>query len=414
MLAQSLTGSLVIAPLGLPAIAAVTGLSFWELLAIIVAHTAWRVVSRALLLERIRGSAAAFHVMVLGNAIVGSGVMVALVIAAGDPMSVLWVAPVMYATMNGGLREFAPSIALHIVHVGTALSSIPIFLAMGAPVGASIGGPLVGAAFCLFGYHYLADVTSAMRAQRRAQEEEIDAARARIAELERKRLMRDLHDTVGSALGVTALYAQLLEEHAEDPEVLRDTARALRETAQGGLGDLRGGLEALDPATSDVAELAASLEWLGARACAAAGGSISVHCRRGGETPLAGPVRVAMVRIFQESVANALRHGGAAHVAVTIDAGPRELVMRIEDDGRGFDDAAVHPRGRGVRGIRERCEELGGEARIESAPGQGATVSVALPLSVLLVAGSPENASDGGSGTQRGAAQRPSGARVIR
>ncbi len=374
-----LTYPLVGLVLGHPAIAAETGVSRGELLAILLGHFAYRVVTRLFVVPHVRASKPMFDLLVAGNALSGSGFATALVVASGDPSTILWVAPVMYATMNGALADFEPSIALHAIHVGVALAAVPIFLATGAPVGWSIAGPVIAAGFCALGYHHVATHARAMRLQRRAKESEVEAVRAQLAELERKRLMRDLHDSVGSALGVTALYAQLLEDHADDPAVLRNIASALRETARSGLGDLRGMLEALDPAASDVRSLAASLEWLGSRACEAIGATITVRCTRGCEASLPGGVRVALVRIFQEALANALRHGAAAQVRVDIQASLGSVRMRLEDDGRGF---APHgaTRGKGLRGMRERAEELGGRARIESAPGAGTRIEIELPL----------------------------------
>jgi signal transduction histidine kinase len=62
---------------------------------------------------------------------------------------------------------------------------------------------------------------------------------------------------------------------------------------------------------------------------------------------------------------------------------PDELRLDVRDDGAGFDPAAPRPaelRGHGLRGLRERAETLGGRAEIESAPGEGTSVSVSFPL----------------------------------
>ncbi|HEY8431129.1 MAG TPA: sensor histidine kinase [Sandaracinaceae bacterium] len=396
-------GALVYVPLGLvlghPAIAGATGLSRGEIATILAAHFAYRVLCRAFVVPRVRASKRAFDLLVLANALTGAGAATAMVVATGDPSSLLWVAPVMYAMMNGALAEFEPSIVLHLVHVGVALAAIPVFLATGAPAGGSVAGPVVAAVFCAVGYHHVASFSNAMREQRKAKEREVEAMRERLAELERKRLVRDLHDSIGSALGVTALYAQLLEDHADEPATLRSVGRALRETAQSGLGDLRGMLEALDPAGSDVRSLAASLEWLGARAAGATGARVEVRCTEGGQTPLSGGVRVALVRIFQEALANALRHGRAECVRATLDARSGAVTMSVADDGSGF-AVGEATRGKGLRGIAERAEELGGWASIESAPGAGTRVLVELPLDprgARALAPAPARAGGGGA-----------------
>ncbi|HEY0417266.1 MAG TPA: sensor histidine kinase [Gaiellaceae bacterium] len=94
--------------------------------------------------------------------------------------------------------------------------------------------------------------------------------------------------------------------------------------------------------------------------------------------------RIAVVRIVQEALSNIREHSGATRVRVVLDATPRGLALRVEDDGRGFDvtetAAAAARRGRmGLVGMGERVRLLGGVFSIESAPGAGATVLASIP-----------------------------------
>jgi signal transduction histidine kinase len=89
-----------------------------------------------------------------------------------------------------------------------------------------------------------------------------------------------------------------------------------------------------------------------------------------------------LYRIAQESLSNAARHAEARTVSVTLARTPDAYArLRVEDDGRGFDDAqAVRDDAFGVLGMRERAVALGGTLVIEGRPGEGTRVEVTVPL----------------------------------
>jgi signal transduction histidine kinase len=99
-----------------------------------------------------------------------------------------------------------------------------------------------------------------------------------------------------------------------------------------------------------------------------------------GDVSLAPAAEHAVLRIIQEALGNAARHGDPK----TIRVGLRELngavTVEIRDDGRGFDPAeAAERRGMGLALMRERVTELGGSFRLDTAPGDGAAIMVRLP-----------------------------------
>lgn len=92
------------------------------------------------------------------------------------------------------------------------------------------------------------------------------------------------------------------------------------------------------------------------------------------------PHLLAMVR---EGVSNALQHAGGTCVAVTLRQEGEQAVLRIEDDGRGFDGAQLTDgRGRGLANVRARAARIGGQAQVQSAPGRGTSVLIHFPLEV--------------------------------
>ena len=101
--------------------------------------------------------------------------------------------------------------------------------------------------------------------------------------------------------------------------------------------------------------------------------------------PVALPTQVAaaLLRTARGALANVQEHAEAQRVALTLTHHSDEVVLDVRDDGRGFDPAQARSRGtrgRGLAGIRDRAAALGGAAYVESAPGEGTTVSVHLPI----------------------------------
>jgi signal transduction histidine kinase len=100
-----------------------------------------------------------------------------------------------------------------------------------------------------------------------------------------------------------------------------------------------------------------------------------------GETrPLPAGTEVVALRACQEALTNARKHaGGSATVGICLAYADEALTLSVRDDGRGFDPAAVSG-GYGLTGLRARATEVGGTARVRSAPGDGTTVTVCLPV----------------------------------
>jgi signal transduction histidine kinase len=91
---------------------------------------------------------------------------------------------------------------------------------------------------------------------------------------------------------------------------------------------------------------------------------------------------VSLYRIVQESVNNMLKHAGATEAAVTLRRKPQELLLTIRDNGKGFSPSQIDASGPGfgLAGMNERVRILGGMIAIESAPGEGATITVRIPI----------------------------------
>jgi signal transduction histidine kinase len=107
----------------------------------------------------------------------------------------------------------------------------------------------------------------------------------------------------------------------------------------------------------------------------------------------AATLETTLYRIVQEALTNVLKHSGATRVSLIVKRGKGELLAIIEDDGRGFDRAAVMQassarRQLGLRGMEERAALAGGQLDIETAVGAGTAIYVHLPLPPDAVEGS--------------------------
>jgi len=90
-----------------------------------------------------------------------------------------------------------------------------------------------------------------------------------------------------------------------------------------------------------------------------------------------------LFRVAQEALNNVVKHAEARHVHIALSVEAGLALLRIADDGRGFDPTSVSPAGpggQGLPGMRERTAAAGGRLELESAPGQGTQLRLTLPL----------------------------------
>ncbi|MBK8010926.1 MAG: sensor histidine kinase [Deltaproteobacteria bacterium] len=203
---------------------------------------------------------------------------------------------------------------------------------------------------------------------------------------ERRRVARDLHDTVAQDLSALRLEIERMVPHAKDAGVraslsmLESRSQEMLETVRGILGNLR--LSMLENLG-----LVAALKWLLDR--------IERETKIRTHFLLDGPefVRLdyhsslALFRILQESLQNVVQHADADHVFVTLKTGSEEIEMLIEDDGSGFDVSSrlkkrteTDLRGFGLVGMEERARSVGGRIELTSAPSEGTSVKVTIPF----------------------------------
>lgn len=190
----------------------------------------------------------------------------------------------------------------------------------------------------------------------------------------RDRILRDMHDEVGSGLGAIGLLSQFAHE---------------------GTGDARADMAEIHRLSQELNESLRDLVWLSgaeeetvgdlgrrlARTASAVLPGIGTRVEVRGEgvaRKLSMQARRELMLFAKEALHNAGTHAGARQVTIALEAGARRLRLEVRDDGMGF-DADTTRAGTGLRGMRARAASLGGRLEIESAPGKGTRVAMELP-----------------------------------
>lgn len=204
----------------------------------------------------------------------------------------------------------------------------------------------------------------------------------RVQEQERTRLARDIHD--GPLQGITALIQQLrLADMTAGPEDRKRRLTLAGEGAQMAVRELRGLCDELSPPWLDLG-LSQALTELAERLAAHLDVEIAVECDHAAEA-LSPEGVLALFRVVQEAVHNAVRHGRAQRVEIRGFREGHRFVLEVEDDGGGFeperDFNALRVRGhRGLANMQERMALVGGTLELRSAFGKGTVARCLVPL----------------------------------
>lgn len=191
---------------------------------------------------------------------------------------------------------------------------------------------------------------------------------------ERQRLARELHDTIAQTLAGTVLLAQRARRELATGTLSDATLGSLEDAAREALTETRTLVAGSAPVELG-AGLAGALEVLAERFRRESGASITVSVAL--DAPLHRDAEVALLRCAQEGLANVRKHAGASSVAVTLDGDGADAVLRVTDDGRGLDPAAI-PDGFGLSGLRARLALVGGSLAV-SGSARGTVIEARLP-----------------------------------
>jgi signal transduction histidine kinase len=255
-------------------------------------------------------------------------------------------------------RQRAPAITSLVLNATVLLAAAWIF---------DLGAPLVAPGWlsgreALRGMAYACILVAALRI--RSAEHRADCARAVLAE--RRRLASDLHDGLAQDLAFIVMQGREIEQRLGGQHQIVSAARRALRASRGAIINLSAaqastGLEALESVARELADRY----------------GVDVVVESDG-TELDGHVRDEVVRIAREAVLNAIKHGAASHVLVSLKTQQGHTLLEINDDGVGISPAehGNSRRGYGMRAMRDRAERLGGSLVIRRGTHRGTVVEL--------------------------------------
>ncbi len=201
---------------------------------------------------------------------------------------------------------------------------------------------------------------------------------------ERRRIARELHDGVGQYLVAMKMSFDVALSEDEDTDVVREALSDCRDLLARCTADIRTMSHLLHPPLLEEMGLASATSWYVEGFMERSGITVDLEMPAQFDR-LPQSTEVVLFRVLQESLTNVHRHSGSrlARIGLTVDF--KNVVLTIQDQGRGFGERLEEPTrmGVGIAGMRERVGELGGEFKIDSTP-NGTTIRVTVPVQEKL------------------------------
>lgn len=267
-------------------------------------------------------------------------------------------------------RENARRFTL-LVCTGSALGSLAIYC-LSTPLPLALLVLNMAALACVLVQHRLS------RKSIKFEPQELADRLLKVQENERHRLSRELHDDIGQLLTAAKLQSQWLKRRM--PEELQTQCSALCDTLEETLNKVRDVSAILNPRQLASLGLEASLRAHLLKTLGNTSVNWSLECQSR-LTGIPDEMALAAFRITQEAVTNILRHAEAKNLLVRLQRQPQGLMLSISDDGLGFAPATDPGREgqRGMAGMSERIDQLGGTLRVTSEPGKGTQIEALFP-----------------------------------
>lgn len=231
----------------------------------------------------------------------------------------------------------------------------------------------------------LAGIVQNITARKQAEEErhKLTAKLLHAEEEERRRIARELHDTTAQHLAALKMsFTRIFSDRNPDAQLLQPETFQLLDQA---IQEIRTLTYVLHPPLLEEFGLAGALKDFAAGVTRRSGIQITVGCD-GYEGRLSREVELAMFRVVQESIANAVRHSGTKEVSIRLARDEQEVRVEIQDFGHGMPPPGPGADGKGPRisgvglaSMQERLTMVGGNLTVESDP-EGVTVLASVPL----------------------------------
>ena len=229
--------------------------------------------------------------------------------------------------------------------------------------------------------------------ERRELLDQLQRTQAELAEAERKagvlaerqRLAHEIHDTLAQGFISIIMHLETAEQTLSANNEAAHQIQQAKETARTNLQEARRVVADLRPESLENDSLPAALERTVQRWSQQHNISATMQTT-GTPLPLHPDVDVTLLRATQEALANIHKHAQAQNVSVTLSYMGDSVLLDVQDDGVGLNDAKPSPFGGGfgLQAMRERAAQFGGELLLESEPGGGTTLVVSIPIGDLV------------------------------
>jgi signal transduction histidine kinase len=198
---------------------------------------------------------------------------------------------------------------------------------------------------------------------------------------ERNRIARELHDTLEQELaGITMQLDLAVDCLQQAPRVAQQALETARNMSRHSMVEARRSVWDLRCQLLENGDLVSALTQIVEPLAPREHVDIKVRIE-GTPVRLPGPIEMNLLRIGQEAVANAVKHGNARQISIELSFTPTEVRLSVTDDGCGFVIDQDSPTGHfGLLDMRERAASMGSRLKVESQPGHGACLSVEVPL----------------------------------
>src|SRR6185503_17591084 len=201
----------------------------------------------------------------------------------------------------------------------------------------------------------------------------------------RTRIARELHDTLEQELaGIAIQLDAVAAKWSDSPQLAGQSLEIARRMIRRSQAEARRSVWDLRSLALENSDLSAAISEIASQVTSGSPVEIQIVVR-GTASRLPGPVENHLLRISQEAVTNATRHGECKQIRIELNYAPDRVRLCVRDNGRGFDPARFDFKSAGhfgLLGMRERADKMGGTLSLQSRVGLGTEVLIEVPLAV--------------------------------
>ena len=204
----------------------------------------------------------------------------------------------------------------------------------------------------------------------------------RLAELERvrRRIATDLHDDLGSSLTRISLLSEVVRRQVEGDASLVGRLASIADLSRELVDAMSDVVWAINPSKDHLSDLSERMRHFVSDVCTARQINLRFQTPSAESNLAVGAnIRREVFLLFKEAVSNMVRHSECSDAELEFRIEPDQLVLRVSDDGRGF-DVSVARAGHGLRSMAQRTAALGGHLDVLSQPGHGTTLTFVIPV----------------------------------